>query len=47
MTTLTSSLAKATGGRRPKRRTKLEPFTVVSIVGVGLFVVLPAPSRSG
>jgi len=43
MTTLTSSVAKVTGRTATtKRRTKLEPFTIVSLIGVSLFMVLCA-----
>lgn len=43
MTTLTSSVAKVTGRTSAaKRRTKLEPFTIVSLIGVSLFMVLCA-----
>jgi putative aldouronate transport system permease protein len=38
---MTSSLAKATGRTSAKRRSRgLEPFTVISIVGVGLFMLV-------
>ncbi|MEU4291628.1 carbohydrate ABC transporter permease [Kribbella sp. NPDC026596] len=41
MTTMTSSLAKATERTSVKRRSRrLEPFTVISIVGVGLFMLV-------
>jgi putative aldouronate transport system permease protein len=43
MTTLTTSVAKVTGRTSAaKRRTKLEPFTIVSLIGVSLFMVLCA-----
>lgn len=43
MTTLTSSVAKVTRrSAATKRRTKLEPFTIVSLIGVSLFMVLCA-----
>ena len=43
MTAMTSSVAKVTSRTTAKkRRTKLEPFTIVSIIGVGLFMVLCA-----
>ncbi len=43
MTTLTSSHAKVTRrSAATKRRTKLEPFTIVSLIGVSLFMVLCA-----
>lgn len=43
MTAMTSSVAKVTSRTSAKkRRTKLEPFTIVSLIGVGLFMVLCA-----
>ncbi|MEI8407087.1 MULTISPECIES: carbohydrate ABC transporter permease [unclassified Kribbella] len=43
MTAMTSSVAKVTSRTTAKkRRTKLEPFTIVSLIGVGLFMVLCA-----
>jgi len=43
VTTLTSSIAKVTGRTSAtRRRTKLEPFTIVSLIGVSLFMVLCA-----
>jgi putative aldouronate transport system permease protein len=38
MTAATSSLAGTAA--RPRRRAKLEPFTIVSMIGVGLFMLL-------
>lgn len=41
MTTMTSSVAKVAGrATTRKRRTRPEPFTVVSLIGVGIFMVI-------
>ncbi|MFI7067814.1 carbohydrate ABC transporter permease [Kribbella sp. NPDC050124] len=41
MTTLTSSVAKVTSRATTRnRRTRPEPFTIVSLIGVGLFMVI-------